>query len=223
MLEQTTTLPETWSLKREMLDLIYHTEHLAAVWQNKLIGSVALAGIAWTFNVDTLVIKQAAESLFVLFGADCFLLFLVFLLVCLDFALGIMQACYKKRFSWPIFKRGISKYPLYTVYIFLMATMSISLHRSTGYGSGLLNLFLAYLCMTEIFSIIKNFERLGVYVPPILLHIIYGVSHKIEKTIKDTYKHHDEESASSIPESFYTMHDNEKELIDKEIKEDSNE
>lgn len=191
---------ETWSLKREMLDILHHTEHLLAVWQHKFVGSLALAGVSVSFDLSRFFNKDAAESVLLLFGADSFLLALVFLLTCFDLFLGITQACIKQCFSAPTLKRGLAKLPLYCIYIFLIAVMSISLQRSTGFGGGLLNLFLAYLCITEIFSIIKNFERLGLYMPPLLQHIVYGVSHKIEKTIKDTYKI---DAGHTMPETYY--------------------
>lgn len=184
---QQTQINQGWSIQREMQTFFYYTQQLTEAWQTKAAFSgIVAAGVSYTIDFNDF--ETTFEALVNLFGFDSFLFAIVFLLVAVDFGLGILSAAIKKKFSLPIFRRGLSKLPLYVLYIILVGLAAVCMQRSIGYGGGLLNLFLAYLSITEVFSIIKNLERLGVYMPPLLVHIVHGVQSKIENTIKDTYK-----------------------------------
>lgn len=201
---------DTWTVRREMQFIAYHTQQMADAWQGKAAAGAIVAWASAVVGVQGAVAdcaqtaNDAYNAFITQFGGDSTLLLLLFGLVCFDFALGLFRAIFLKHngtreFSWIVFKRGIAKYPTYCLYIFLVGAMNVFLSHSWGVGPFLLTWFTSYLGANEIFSIIKNLERCGVKVPPLLLFMAHGFRNKIERALHDSFLKDGDKSPTSPP------------------------
>lgn len=155
-----------------MKELFCFFEQFIDSWQSKAAVSVVLV-----------VLGEFLQQFSSTFGADSFLLVLLFILVWFEAILaGITALKTRKKFSQII--TGISKIPLYCLYLFLVGAMSVSIEHSIHFGLPILNLFIAYLVASEVFSIIGFLQGLGFNIPPLLLFITTGIRLKVEGAIK---------------------------------------
>lgn len=190
--------------------IAYHTQQIADAWQGKAATGALVAWASAVVGVQGAVAdcaqsaNDAYNAFITQFGGDSTLLLLLFGLVCIDFALGLFRAVFLKTngtrdFSLVVFKRGIAKYPTYCFYIFLVGALNVFLSHSWGVGPFLLTWFTSYLGANEIFSIIKNLERCGVKVPPLLLFMVHGFRNKIELALHDSFLKDGDKSPTSPP------------------------
>lgn len=140
---------------------------------------------------------NAAEKLctmvFVLFGfhvagihGDVTILSLLIKLMVADFLLGVVCAIKTKTWNYQVLIRGICKFPLYALYIFLVACVDQLIFNYTGLQDGwCVRLFLAYLLVCEIYSIIRTLGKIGVKVPMLLVYLSNRLKEVFERKGKD--------------------------------------
>lgn len=177
-----------WMVGREMDHISYYISQLSESWPGKVALSTVLTISTEIASSISLSFRGALHNFSAAFGADSFLLVLLFALMCADLALGLVWAFVKRKFSREIFVRGVSKYPLYCLYLFLVGAVGAGIDHSINIGLPVLNLFTAYLVASEAFSVVKNLERLGVKIPPLLLFVVNGFRDKVERTLHDGFK-----------------------------------
>lgn len=170
-------MDNTNTAKQEIDMILQHLEQLLTNWQAKAAFGMLCALVAAVLELATNY-----------FGADALLLEWLVAVMCVDFALGVIQAVKNRRFTRRQFYYGALKFMLYPVYLMLVGISAASLARTIGVGYVLFNLFVAYLIASEVISILKNMERLGVKHPKIVSEIVHGVNQKLEHDIKNTYK-----------------------------------
>ena len=117
--------------------------------------------------------------IFMLFGFhvagihdDVTILSLLIKLMVADFLIGIVCAIKNKTWDYHVLIRGICKFPLYALYIFLVACVDQLIYKHTGLQDGwCVKLFLAYLLVCEIYSIIRSLHKMGIKVPTLLVYL----------------------------------------------------
>lgn len=175
----------TWTVEREVEDLIYHLDNMCTSWRGKFVFGSVLSIVDALLRQFLVWHKGGLDTYADTSGGDPFLLTLLLLFMCVNLILGLLRSIYKRSFSARVFVRGVAKYPLYALYVFLVAGISVSMEHALGIQAVLvLNLFVAYLVACESFSIVHNLELLGVRVPPLLLFIMKGFSSRVQAMMK---------------------------------------
>lgn len=186
-----------WGPKREVSFLVMHTLNLLNRWTVKIVLALTFLGLIYTivwnfFKMDEAIVLL--DLVIVKVNADKFVLSSLAIVMLIDLVIGVGQAIFiNKCFSLSVLLRGIGKWPLYSLYIILAGILAYNIQAATGYGGGILNVFMAYLSATEILSIAKNLERCGIPIPKILHLIIHNAPKKLEKLVEETYKVGDNE------------------------------
>ncbi len=128
--------------------LAYYTQSLLALWPEKAVIGSCVAG---------------AVSLF---GGDAYLLWMLGAMLVADFAFGLADAVRRRHFRCRMLAHGALKFPAYCLYLLIVGVVNASLSRSFGgFDMPLLNLFIAYLIITDAVSVIAHMQRLGIPVP----------------------------------------------------------
>jgi toxin secretion/phage lysis holin len=120
------------------------------------------------------------------FYGDEFLLVLLFRLMVLDLIIGVFAA-YKTR-TWKtstFFFRGVRKFPVYAMYIFSVACIDYGVEHALNINVLFVEMFVTYLIATEVHSILKHMEKMGLRIAGLLLHFTYGVKKTIEHKVEE--------------------------------------
>lgn len=145
--------------------LAYYTNSIATLWAEKICISTLITGFVGVF------------------GGDAVLLWFLGAVWVADFALGLLDALQRGHFRCRALARGVLKAPAYCLYLLLVGVVNVSLARSTGMDMPLLNLFVAYLIITDVVSIMAHLQRMGIPVPVLLQRIVIRSRVKIEKKV----------------------------------------
>ena len=139
-----------------MEGLAYYTQSLLALWPEKAVIGSCVAG---------------AVSLF---GGDAYLLWM----------LG--DAVRRRHFRCRMLAHGALKFPAYCLYLLIVGVVNASLSRSFGgFDMPLLNLFIAYLIITDAVSVIAHMQRLGIPVPDLLRRVLLRSKRKVERRVDE--------------------------------------
>lgn len=173
-----------WTMRREMEHIQYYVNSIADSWQAKLFVGTIFASIDAVLGSGSTVIDTFMSGYTDRFGGDSFLIYLLACMMLIDLTLGIFHAITVGPWNTGIFVRGIAKYPLFGLYVFMVSSMTV------GFSGGefWLNVFVSYLIASETFSITKTLEKLGVKVPFLLLVIAHGFKQRIETMVLDYVK-----------------------------------
>lgn len=158
-----------WTFEADVDNFSYYSQQLLDMWPQKIALSGAISAVCGFFYADAIL-------LWIWLGA-----------VCADFFFGAVYgittegclSCIKLR-------KGVAKIVAYLVYILIAGLAGVTLTRATGVPVPLLNLFIAYMTLTEFKSVLKNLELLGWKTPPLIDLIIHKSTSKIEKTVEKT-------------------------------------
>ena len=145
--------------------LAYYTQSLLALWPEKAVIGSCVAG---------------AVSLF---AGDALLLWLLVSMLIADFAFGLADAVRRRHFRCRMLAHGALKFPAYCLYLLLVGVVNVSLSRSVGLEMPFLNLFVAYLIMTDAVSVIGHMQRLGIPIPALLRRIVLRGRHRVERGV----------------------------------------
>lgn len=132
--------------------------------------------------------EKLCAIVFLLFGfhvagihGDVMLLSLLLKLMIADFIIGVIMALKTKTWDFHILVRGICKFPLYALYLFIIACIDQLILKSTGINEGwCVKLFLSYLIVCEGYSIIQSLVKMGVRIPSLLEYLINRLKSVIE-------------------------------------------
>lgn len=156
-----------------MQELFFYIGQLLSSWKEKMALSAALA-----------VCMRLLEQFCKTFDVDSFLVLLLLTLVLVDLFLGLLISIKRHTSNRHSIVRGVLKLPLFCLYLFLVGAIGISIEHSLGVGLPVLNIFVAYLIATEVFTIIYQLSVLGAKVPPLLLLMVHGFKIKIERFLQ---------------------------------------
>lgn len=145
--------------------LTYYTQSLLALWPEKALIGSCIAGFVS------------------LFGGDALLLWLLVAMLLADFAFGLADALRRRHFRCRMLAHGALKFPAYCLYLLLVGVVNVSLSRSVGMEMPFLNLFVAYLIMTDAVSVIGHMQRLGIPVPALLRRIVLRGRNRVERGV----------------------------------------
>lgn len=191
-----------------MEGLRYYWEQLQDLWLEKLGVGIILSAISYYCGVYfNLFLEHTA--------IDRILVVLLGWAMVVDFFFGLWYARKTHSFSLLVFKRGLLKWPLYTMYVVLVAVLDITFARLSPVAAPILNIFLGSLIYAEILSILKSMEKLGIRVPPLLLTATYFLRDFINSAVKRTGRSEKVEDGNGIQavdsmsenESFMANHD----------------
>lgn len=148
--------------------LAYYTQSLLALWPEKAVIGSCVAG---------------AVSLF---GGDAYLLWMLGAMLVADFAFGLADAVRRRHFRCRMLAHGALKFPAYCLYLLIVGVVNASLSRSFGgFDMPLLNLFIAYLIITDAVSVIAHMQRLGIPVPDLLRRVLLRSKRKVERRVDE--------------------------------------
>lgn len=151
--------------------IVYYTQSIAAMWAEKAVISTLIAGFVS------------------LFGGDAVLIWLLIVMWLTDFAFGLAEAIRRGHFRCRVLTRGVLKFPTYCLYLLLVGVVNVSLSRALGLQLPILDLFVAYLVVTDAVSVMGHMIRLGMPVPLLLRRIVLrgqaGIERKVEAILKD--------------------------------------
>ena len=153
------------------------------------ISPLSYAAISWANLSELWAIKSSVSAFVtgacVAIGADVMLIWLLLLAMCVDFTLGVADAIHRRHFRCRALERGSLKLVYYCAYLGLVSIVNASLSRACCMELPLLNLFTAYLTLTEAVSITAHMQALGWPVPSLLLRVVSGSRKHIEKRVDD--------------------------------------
>lgn len=103
-----------------------------------------------------------------------------------DFAFGLADAVRRRHFRCRMLAHGALKFPAYCLYLLIVGVVNASLSRSFGgFDMPLLNLFIAYLIITDAVSVIAHMQRLGIPVPDLLRRVLLRSKRKVERRVDE--------------------------------------
>lgn len=158
--------PPCWSLGDDVQSFQYYSQQLLDLWPQKAVISGFLSAVCSFFY------------------ADAVLFWLWFCAILCDFILGACVGIHTEgHMSLDRLQKGIVKFVTYLFYVIIAAVAGVAVTRSSGIEIPVLNVFMGYLTLTELKSIIKNMGKLGFKVPPLLMAIVGKSTKKLENTV----------------------------------------
>ena len=140
--------------------LAYYTQSLLALWPEKAVIGSCVAG--------------------------AYLLWMLGAMLVADFAFGLADAVRRRHFRCRMLAHGALKFPAYCLYLLIVGVVNASLSRSFGgFDMPLLNLFIAYLIITDAVSVIAHMQRLGIPVPDLLRRVLLRSKRKVERRVDE--------------------------------------
>ena len=150
----------------------------------------------WVYNTLSMLQNWYSKilcALFSFFGlhltgfyGDKVLLGLLFKLMVIDLIVGVVDARKNRKWKSHIFLiRGMIKFPMYALYIYLVASLDHSTERILSVQVPVVEIFCLYLLAGEVYSISKHLRYLGFKVPEPLLWLSFGFTKKAEQKLKD--------------------------------------
>lgn len=79
--------------------------------------------------------------------------------------------------------RGMVRYLVYGGCLLMAVAVDVSLRRALGFSIPVVDVFMAYLILTDCSSIVGNAIRIGLPVPPLLVTLVFGGKTRVEKAI----------------------------------------
>lgn len=142
--------------------LAYYSRALTDMWPGKLACGALLTAAASFLDTDRALVLLVIGAM------------------CVDLFFGLWVAFRRHRFRCGILARGVAKFPCYAFYILLVQACEYSLEASTGATLPGVEIFLAYLLLTDCVSILAHCAQLGFPVPGLLRGMIEGSKTRVE-------------------------------------------
>lgn len=148
--------------------LDYYTQSLLALWPEKaVVGSFVAGAVA-------------------VVGGDAYLLWMLAGMLTADFAFGLADAIRRQHFRCRALAHGVLKFPAYCLYLLIVGVVNASLSRSFGgMEMPFLNLFIAYLIITDAVSVLAHMQRLGIPVPDLLRRVVMRSKRRVEQRVDE--------------------------------------
>jgi toxin secretion/phage lysis holin len=120
------------------------------------------------------------------FYGDEFLIVLLFRLMLIDLLTGVLAALKTKTWNTYLFVvRGTRKFPVYAMYIFSVACIDYGVEHALSTKVLFVEMFVTYLIATEVHSILKHMEKMGLRIAKLLLRFTSGVKKTIEHKVEE--------------------------------------
>lgn len=154
------------------------------------------------YNTQSILEMAAGKfcaAIFLIFGFhltgihnDMSLLLVLLRLMLVDLVLGVICAIKNRQWSGKVFLvRGVVKFPLYALYVFLIGALDHLISRFSGIDNGWgIKLFIAYLIVCECYSILRTVSNLGLPIPPLLQYYIERIKSLVERKGKEAVDTH---------------------------------
>jgi toxin secretion/phage lysis holin len=107
------------------------------------------------------------------------LLVVFFILMTIDYILGILKAIIKYEFKSAIMRNGIIRKACQTLVLAALLLTEVVAHE-VGVKVPIGSIFIAIFCMYEITSIIENSNVLGIKIPDLIKNYIENINNKIK-------------------------------------------
>ena len=125
------------------------------------------------------------------FYGDVNLVSLLFKLMAVDLVVGTWDAYKNKKWKPRIFLiRGMIKFPMYAIYLFLIASVDYNIDKIAGVNVPLIALFCLYMLAGEVYSISRHLKYLGFKVPEPLLWLSFGFRTQAEQKMRNLINDH---------------------------------
>ena len=125
------------------------------------------------------------------FYGDIDLVSLLFKLMVVDLVVGTWDARKNKKWKPRVFLvRGMIKFPMNAIYLFLIASVDYNIDKIAGVNVPLIALFCLYMIAGEVYSISKHLTYLGFKVPEPLLWLSFGFRTQAEQKMRDLIGEH---------------------------------
>ena len=125
------------------------------------------------------------------FYGDVNLVSLLFKLMAVDLVVGTWDAYKNKKWKPRIFLiRGMIKFPMNAIYLFLIASVDYNIDRIAGVNVPLIALFCLYMLAGEVYSISRHLMYLGFKVPEPLLWLSFGFRTQAEQKMRNLINDH---------------------------------
>lgn len=117
---------------------------------------------------------------------------LLFKLMVVDLVVGTWDARKNKKWKPRVFLvRGMIKFPMNAIYLFLIASVDYNIDKLAGVNVPLIALFCLYMIAGEVYSISKHLKYLGFKVPEPLLWLSFGFRKQAEQKMRNLIGEHD--------------------------------
>lgn len=127
------------------------------------------------------------------FGQDWWLIECLFFLLFTDLCLGIGSALhFDHKLSARRLHDGIVKFAAYAISIILVWLVQEICRRTFPFELPVLAIYAGYQSLTEIKSIARHLERLGLKMPALFHTVTQGVEQKIDDKIDETFQPKDQ-------------------------------
>lgn len=121
-----------------------------------------------------------------LFGEDWWLIQCLFVLLLSDLCLGIFSALkFDGHLSGRRLHDGVVKFAAYAVSIILVWLVQEICRRTVPVDIPVMGIYAGYQSLTEIKSIARHFERLGITMPKLFHRVTNGVGDSIDKKLDE--------------------------------------
>ena len=147
--------------------LAYYTQSLLALWPEKAVIGSCVAG---------------AVSLF---GGDAYLLWMLGAMLVADIAFGWRTSCGAGISVAGCWRTGRSSSGLLPYLLIVRRGQRQPVAVFGGFDMPLLNLFIAYLIITDAVSVIAHMQRLGIPVPDLLRRVLLRSKRKVERRVDE--------------------------------------
>ena len=135
-----------------------------------------------------------------LFGEDWWLIQCLFLMLGIDFMFGVICAYhFDGRLSARKLHDGAIKFLAYAVSIILVWIVQEICLRTLPIGIPVMGVYAGYQTLTEIKSVSRHLERLGVKMPALFHHVTTGIGQHIEDKFDDAVTH--KEGKDDVPDT----------------------
>lgn len=150
-----------------MQDIVRCAESALILWEHKLTLGLFLGWSSAFFGIT--------EQLFICIS----------LLMLSDLCLGVLSAMKLKNFNYTMLKRGFLKFVAYFLSMFLINIVDVWASAAVGTDLPLQDVYLSYLVITEVLSIMTNCSNLGLQFPALVERIIRGYKQKVEDLVEE--------------------------------------
>lgn len=172
-----------WNFGEDVDKFQYYTQKLIDLWPEKAAVSAAVGSVCSFFYCDIVLV------------------WLWLIAIIGDFASGIAVGWHQKHELCCVkLRHGVTKLLVYIVYTMIAAVAGVAINRACGFEIPFLNLFLAYMTITELKSILKNMSIIGFKTPPLIDAFLKRSSSRIENVVEPEERRG--RMPGGIPEGF---------------------
>ena len=151
----------------------YYSARLADMWPGKVAVGTALS------------------SLCLLLGMDEVLFYVLLATLTGEMLTRIAVHCKRNKSLCRGLQHGLARYICYGLFLLMAVAVQMAFQRAVGVGLPIVDIFMAYLILTDCASVIGHLYVLGIPVPGILKTLVVGGRRRLEHAVREAV--HDDE------------------------------